>query len=404
MQLYDLTVTALSGSKAQLMVARLMASRASVPLHEAMEIVKHPPVRIFTGLNTREAEQLAGTLSRFGVQFSYSLSKKQPEHQSPPIITSPAPDQKSNSVGETPARRTTSGGPDDLSEILSQNHTPPKPKPAIFSSPEKKAAPQSTSQFRFRLMPPTQGPDRKKVLIVQGVIVVVLLAFVVLGLMNFTEKESRFRVAKTRPPVAISSGAGAQNSSAQRAAKSGSGQQRQQGASRQISHADASKAQSLVDSAEAVSSDYLRAINFYKVAISFNEYNLNAWQGLTETYRSAGMIKEMHQAQKRMNDLFGQSISSVSSLIKRYGELTDAWLTESGTYRVEYRSRSVGKDNLLQETFTLTQGLRNICNCESISLFASSGPGRGMIVHTRLSSPLSSLREFKKHATITFLD
>jgi hypothetical protein len=144
-------------------------------------------------------------------------------------------------------------------------------------------------------------------------------------------------------------------------------------------------------------------INFYKIAISFNKYNIHAWYGLINTYKSAGMIAEMNNAQEQMYELFGAKIFSITEIINKFGTLSDAYITESNVYRVEFQSHSYDELRMTQDAFTIIKAIRSISNYKAISLFSVIRPGSGLLVHAGNELSLNTLETFKKEASIRFL-
>ncbi|MGD9202337.1 MAG: hypothetical protein PVI26_12290, partial [Chitinispirillia bacterium] len=68
------------------------------------------------------------------------------------------------------------------------------------------------------------------------------------------------------------------------------------------------KSKTYLDSAKQMSNDISKAIKFYKIALSFNRYNLAAWQGLLKAYQKANMWPEAQATKKQIEDIFGNSI------------------------------------------------------------------------------------------------
>ncbi|KMQ50806.1 hypothetical protein CHISP_2329 [Chitinispirillum alkaliphilum] len=404
MQLYDLTVTSIPNSKARLIVARLMATYTNVPLHEALMLAGNPPVVLFSGIDSKTAEQHARALSKFGVKFNYGLSKDVPKtDEKLPEEMDWGQKEKSPHIIQTADSKK-----DDFVTQTSPAYASEQPKAHKEASHGDSRKAQH-SGYRSAINVGYEKKTQKNARIVQASIVGFLFFFMLFGLFWFSNEnqEERFRVNRTSKPVVSKSANRSEGASAAGRALGSSksaGQPSGSAEPGEVTSAQAARSDAFIDSAKAVSFDHARAINFYRIAISFNRYNLHAWHGLVNTYREAGMVQEMRDAQKQMEELFGESINSVSSLVNKYGELRSASLTENGVYRVEYITSKRDRDALLRETYTLTKALRNVCDCESISLFASGGRGKGMIVHVDASVPLTSLRHYENLSSITFLE
>jgi tetratricopeptide (TPR) repeat protein len=158
------------------------------------------------------------------------------------------------------------------------------------------------------------------------------------------------------------------------------------------------------DSARQYADDVNQAIKFYKIAISFNQYNLKAWQGLIVAYRNAGMTKEATEARKKMEELFGREISTIREVVAPYGELTDYSLDHSGVCRIEYRSKLRKQPELERETYLLIRAVLVKQHCNTVSLYASTGTGSGLLVRIDTRGFPSSVSAYKKRAAITFVE
>jgi hypothetical protein len=163
------------------------------------------------------------------------------------------------------------------------------------------------------------------------------------------------------------------------------------------------QANNYVDSAK-IGGDLERQVAFYKIAISFNQYNLQAWHGLLQAYREMNDRKNVAATEAQMKEIFGKEVNSVNAAVAQYGEIVDAYTNESGAYRVEYKTKKTSKEEILRDVFNLTRAIRNSCNCHNISVYASTGPGNGLMVHSTAETPVHTLPEFSKHANILWFD
>ncbi|NLD99086.1 MAG: hypothetical protein GX640_04370, partial [Fibrobacter sp.] len=163
------------------------------------------------------------------------------------------------------------------------------------------------------------------------------------------------------------------------------------------------ESKAFVDSATLYRYEIYKAINFYKIAISFNRYNLQAWYGLIDAYKSAGMNKEMKAAYAEMEKLFGKAAFSIKQIVQNFGDVQDVYRTEDNIYRIEYRSDKNTETELIQETFSIIQAVRPICNCEAISLFSSTSPGYGLMVFVKKDTPIHTSDAFTRNASIQYL-
>lgn len=164
------------------------------------------------------------------------------------------------------------------------------------------------------------------------------------------------------------------------------------------------ESQTYVDSAESAASDPSAAVRFFKMAISINPRNIDAWYGLMNAYSAAAMPEEAQETRLRMIELFGEAATTVSEVMKGYGPVHDASLTDEGTYRIEYRTRRSGESQLKEEAFRLSKALRVSCQCSALSLFASQGRGKGLLVHLPMDNFPQSYDDFVVMATIRYLE
>jgi hypothetical protein len=71
--------------------------------------------------------------------------------------------------------------------------------------------------------------------------------------------------------------------------------------------------QAFIDSAKA-RPDVREAVSFYKMALSFNKRNINAWYGLINAYTQASMPEAADKARADMKKIFGDSAATVTYL------------------------------------------------------------------------------------------
>jgi len=171
-----------------------------------------------------------------------------------------------------------------------------------------------------------------------------------------------------------------------------------------VTHQKKLRSNSYLDSAAASDTDLERAIRFYRIAISFNQYNIHAWLGLVRAYEAAGMAAEKRTAEKQMRELFGEEIYSIPAIVGEYGTLMELSRSGDGTFRIEYRSKKSGKDDLFEETWRLAGRIRPLCACEALSVFAATGKSSGLIVHIPTRDFPSSARRFKDRSSVVWLE
>jgi len=166
-----------------------------------------------------------------------------------------------------------------------------------------------------------------------------------------------------------------------------------------ISSADKKSAAAMCDSAKSAGDNTATLINFYKIAISFNKYNLNAWFGLLGAYNTAGMSEEYQQASNQMKELFGDKVFDVSSQVKRFGDIEDMFENENGVLTIKYRS-SEPIDELQERVYSLIKILHSNYNYGSISVEIADVKTERMVVHVRPGMEIATFADFKRNASV----
>ncbi|MDR0331651.1 MAG: hypothetical protein LBH93_08090 [Chitinispirillales bacterium] len=172
----------------------------------------------------------------------------------------------------------------------------------------------------------------------------------------------------------------------------------------QVGGAQKQQSNAYVDSAKSLHINQQGSVALYKIAISFNRYNLQAWHGLLQAYKSMGNLEEARKTEAQMREVFGENVNSVSAAVSQFGELSDAYMSASETYRVEYRSKKASRDDVLREVFNMTRAVRNACRCQNVSIHAYAASGKEMIAHSTEKASIHSLSEFSNNAEIFWLE
>ena len=358
---YNLTVTSFNNNRAKMIIARQLAHDPAISLQNALVMVEKPPFVLMKNLTPLELQYQSRQLHRLGVKFTITELQSGKDDQPSPVS-------------------------------LSENDSRIKAASTVFK--EKKEHTDFHTDKK-RSVPPIDASVLRKTkhhLISFAAGVFLILMLIIAGLI--TSRNQNHYMTKKKILISSKDSGISKNSR-----KSNKENQLREKVSPKSEH------ESLlwVDSAKACGNDYLRAINFYKIAISFNKYNMHAWFGLVNAYRSAGMNREMKQARGQMEEIFGSSVFSASEAVKSFGEILDVYTTANGAFRVEYLTTQNSEQSILSQTYTLAKAFREMCNCKTISIFATTAPGKGMIVHFNKEANLSTLDTFKKEATITFL-
>jgi hypothetical protein len=386
---YDILATGYKTSRAKTIVIRQLAHDPSFSLQKATELVEAGPVILFKNLDVNEVKSYTQKLTNIGVLWKAVEIKHdkqtQKENKSQAEVSSQHAvlDINPYSIQENEHKQ---------SETKTQLHNSHISN-VIISNPNLQL---KGNTGRFALEPDNKNP-------LPTVIFISLLLLIIIGIValdRFKQNEIRLKKMTIHSKDQINSQVN-QN-------RNVSGIKNNPKTSNTCSRKDISNEQktvssAMVDSAIQVKNDFSKEIYFYKMAVSFNRYNIHAWYGLLNTYRDAKMEKEMSSTIKEMKEIFGDGVFSINEIIHPYGNLTDAQLDKEGNYLIEYNTEKAEKDDLIDESYILIREIRQVCNCKNISLFAKTGPGQGLVVHISSSDEISSSEQYKNSASITYL-
>lgn len=371
---HTLIITSFGNSRSKMIIARQLAHDPAISLQKALSIVEKPPFVLMRNISSQELKYLCDQLSNMGIHFQV-------------VETESTEIKKDQTI------------PTTVSDA-DYNIQPPQPMPV---PPKVDIQQKPVTSYRTIFPIPVSSEPIKTPLKLQyfisGMVVLILTILTISGLL-LSSRRPHFILKKTGKAL-ISSG------DDYKAEMKNTNQKKKKAAGRtrdEISMQAKKEASMWVDSATAYRNDLLKAINFYKIAISFNRYNIHAWFGLLNTYRSLQMNSKAVQTRNEMFKLFGKNIFSISEAVEDFGEIIDAYETEDDVYRLEYKTTQKTENDLLSETYKLVKVLREICKCNSLSIFATTAPGRGMIVHLPSNAKIVTPHDFKTNAAINFLD
>jgi len=427
MEKFDVHVTSVPDNHdAQIFIADIIVGTdRNIPKQIAVEMAKKPPVLLLRSVSLSEAELCSARFKEFGIGYHFSEIK-----------TADGPDSagdlnefakiKAHNVGvdrntaakpPTPAHFNTSKT-GDIKASNTYNHS--------FSSGIRVGDLDALADLKAK-----EQKARRDSIVFSIVAIAVLLVIALVMLLMPKQDGNRFAGSRqqttTVKNVAVPEGAQTQQQQQAQNAQSKQGSATAQAPSsptaqtppatpannenspdrqrNRVSNQLRQQASSYVDSARTAGSNMDNVVSFYRIAISFNRYNLAAWQGLLQAYRDQGMTKEARETEEQMLALFGEKVTSVNDLVRPFGELIDTYMSGDGTYRVEYKSNKRNRNDILNEVFSMTRSVRSACACENISIFASTGgSGRGMIAHSTPATSVHTLTAFSNQAQIIWLD
>ncbi|NLW32219.1 MAG: hypothetical protein GXY77_12285 [Fibrobacter sp.] len=372
---YNLLITRIQNERTRKILARQLAQKPAISIQKANEIVESVPFVLYNNINAEELKTHINQLKSLEVSFSVvkvsDSSEKNYEFQK---------------------------------QVLPEQTKPEKPQNETTDPSDKKNSRidkkiNKLSQHSSVILDQVNSREHKATTLVIGIIVVIFILII----LSIPGNRPKFKITKKRVlPQRIVE----QNSHSEKEGVNTdkSSQDYKPVKREKVSHTQLQKSRSFVDSASIYSNDINNAIKFYKIAISFNRYNLNAWYGLVDAYKSSGMLEEMVSAKEEMQLIFGKNIFSVSDIIGQFGELEDAQMAEDGVYRIEYMTREKQKDKIFSEIYTILKALNSKGGYQQISLFAKKGPGRGMVIHINKNTSTVTLSKFRETASVTYLD
>lgn len=144
-------------------------------------------------------------------------------------------------------------------------------------------------------------------------------------------------------------------------------------------------------------------VNELRQTISHDPNNMAAWRKLLEIYRDSNQNETADRVERQMKRMFGESILEITDLVSRFGTVERVEIG-GGVYRIEYQSEKRNYEELVTETFSITRAVRSMCDCDNVSLFASTGGGRGLLANSQKNTPLESRGAFARRAELVWLN
>ncbi len=375
---YSLLLTGIGNPRAKTIVAHNLAGHRHVSLNYAQSLLENFPIVYQTDLLRDEAEVALRQLQKIGVKASII-----------PMDSHNAPLQDRETAE-----------PDEPAAAAKQE-APPAPekhRAKAFIYKNDNHINGNRSVFGWK-----GGPSEKRG--VQTAIVAIII-IAILGFISLLGYRGLPLHGKRPHITALDSERGADTARLSGLFFNDSGELSRTGrVFPRVSIADKLKAQEYVDSGKAsVGAD--GAIIFYKMAIGINKYNMDAWYGLLEVYSRAQRDDDVQKTREAMEAIFGREIFSLSAIVKRFGDVINAFQTADGTYHIEYRSReSEAGEALLRETFLLAKAVGSQMADTVLSLYAHPAKkARSVLVYLHTRPFPESYAQYRSRAKIRFLD
>lgn len=378
---YDLQVTEIKNENARKVLAHQLARDPGISFHDALGKLQRLPVVLFRDLDEQAMTSMVGQYLKYGVrlkalpaqQMSDVEVLRHSESQDPEKIKGTIEYSKSM-VNDDSAQMVVQS--DDVSEKRELTEG----QAAIF----KNSSLIEESKKRVN--------DRTLLIIF---LVLFLIVCLILSLFSSGKKDYHALTGSgtiVSPPQV--KGADVHGEHLKKKSSKSELSKR-----KDISAVDKKNSSAMCDSARNAENNTETLINFYKIAISFNKYNLDAWFGLLGAYKSAGKSDEYHQAEQQMKELFGDKVFDISSQVKRFGDIEDLFENENGVLVVKYRSPEP-LDRIQERVYSLVKILLSSAGYQSVSIEIAGVKNDRMLVHVRPGMEISTFADFKKNASI----
>lgn len=378
---YDLIIINLTKPHLKQVIAHHIAADPSISLQKALSLLDNLPLVYKKDLSFKELEKATLQLQKLGAICRAVESKNPLEN----LAARKKPVEKEIEAGT------------EQKQVLKASDVKYK----------KQISKVSKNVKHFGTASKTDTHKKKKSILVNMTILVSIV--IIIALIFMTGKNRRIKVQSTGPIVSKKSNtqsAKVKGSTSKMQTSEDEDKQRSNNSSKKKPSLSPEKKRSEVyaDSAAHLCQDYECEIKFYKIALSFNQHNLRAWQGLIAAYRGARKWTEAERAERQMKELFVEKVFSVEEIVKPYGVLSRYVRDENGVCRIEYRSQSLGRPDLERETYFLIRALIAQQKCDIVSLYASKGKGKGMLVRIQSDKFPSRISDYIKKASISFIE
>ena len=140
----------------------------------------------------------------------------------------------------------------------------------------------------------------------------------------------------------------------------------------------------------------------YRVAISFNRQNLQAWFGLLHCFEKKGDSRKAAEIRSEMQKLFGADVFTASQAVSAYGD-AERFSMEGKVFRLSYLRKS-NSASVEQELFSIGQGIADKGGFDRAVVFAKEGESGGYMISFSLADFPRNIEEFRQKITINRVD
>jgi competence protein ComGC len=377
---YDLIVTEIINENSRKVLAHQLARDPEISFHDALVKLQKLPVVLFKDLDEQAMTTMVGQYLKYGVRIKAVPAQQKSEVE----VKHPTELHDAERIKVTQ---------DDPKSTISENVQ------IIMRSegvPEKGGGSQNQATV---FKNPNIIEENKKSINERTLFIIFLLLFIVVSLilsLISSGKKDYHALSGSGNSASVPSVSGLDVQTMNLKKKSSGSELSKR---KSISVVDKKKSSAMCDSAKNAGNNVETLINFYKIAISFNKYNLDAWFGLLDAYKSAGRSGEYQQAENQMKELFGDKVFDISSQVKRFGEIEDLFENENGVLVVKYRSPEP-LDRSGERVYSLIKILHTTAGYQSLSIEIAGVKAERMLVHVRPGMEIATFADFKKNASV----
>lgn len=378
---HDLIITAIDKSHKN-MLAKLLCADPEISLQKALSMLGNLPVTYKKGLENEELKSESQKLVSLGAKIM-KIESKEPKDL---LGTVQLAEEKSV-----------------------ENNTPsniiPKVKSSSAASERSLSSIKPEKQKNISRIRPTSKKKRSNNFTGIAVLFVFITFFVFIVMQGM--KKPDYKIKTDAPLVKKSSSSTKKNRNEkqkpQKQMKLNIFSTMKEKKSRERAQ-KSSESSSYSDSAELFVDDPDEMIRFYKIAISINKHNFNAWNGLVNTYADLGMTKEAYKAKEEMKKIFGDEMFSIEQLVRPFGKLVSYNQDGAGLCRLEYKSKARKKVQLESDSYNLLRSMNSSLGCKKYSIYASTGKGKGLLVRLESGSFPSTFSKYLLSAQINLIE
>jgi pentatricopeptide repeat protein len=133
------------------------------------------------------------------------------------------------------------------------------------------------------------------------------------------------------------------------------------------SHEEARKIQE--EARDICGNDASSAVKLYRIAISFNERNLDAWHGLLNCYSQHGMHEKVYETRQKMKEIFGEEVFSLKEIIDDYG-VSEYIDFDTEPARITYMAGKKSRDAITRDVYRMLRRIASNSTARMIIVYA----------------------------------